>query len=640
MRLVFAHADHETYNRARDRLIDQFLAWAPSRALAPDSTAAAAILDYKHRADGRLARWTCEDVTDVLTSWFPRTVTLAQDAWPSIAPTFDALIDFLVDRDLLDQRGATPAELHARIDASTPALLAGMADERQYDMGKFWGTQMLRHKVDLTDDHAVCEFVDAARAGRIDVDQEALYAILQRQFLQAEPPKQKHPDLPPVLLASDRELAAAAEASTTLHRLRELTVWVGDGRTMTSMERLQLADARELAERLDIDHQFLATARHSEDLPTVSLLLRWALAVRLVRKLKGQIVAVKRAAPLLRKPVELWQRAFSIMPSLGRDLFRGNVDLLFALALPEVVPLLWVSLYSTGRNAPIPVELLHSIANEFLVGRFGTTPDRFRSSIDIHQTRHPIASLLDEAELLGAVRIQSITNREQLAGIAEIVGRDDPDPRRVALTPLGVWGVQRVLLEEGVPAPLAGELAYEDIEYLCVRLAHSESDAIEQELDAWVAHRGPELAASELAAFVERTDDPTHRLLALQALTHTGEVGVETALNMRSRGGAAGAAATLWLIEHKVADPDSVTEQERMLALTESLIAVGENAAIVEVFDTLPANDQIRLLHKINDAGHPRLRTVLDAIADKHPDRTIAKIARKERFTLHRSPDH
>jgi hypothetical protein len=107
--------------------------------------------------------------------------------------------------------------------------------------------------------------------------------------------------------------------------------------------------------------------------------------------------------------------------------------------------------------------------------------------------------------------------------LTALAGRDDPDPTLVALTPIGLWAVRELLLEQGVPAPLVGELVHEDMEYVCVRLAGVRPEVAEAELAAWVAARSPRGAADELARLLRRTDNPAHRALALQALRRNGE---------------------------------------------------------------------------------------------------------------------
>ena len=128
--------------------------------------------------------------------------------------------------------------------------------------------------------------------------------------------------------------------------------------------------------------------------------------------------------------------------------------------------------------------------------------------------------MLDALELLGAVHLTESHDHEMLT---ELAGRDDPDPTLVALTSIGLWGVREMLLEQGVPAPLVGELAGEDVEYVCVRLAGARREVAEAELTAWVAARSARAAADELARLLRRTDEPAHRALALYALRRNGE---------------------------------------------------------------------------------------------------------------------
>lgn len=49
--------------------------------------------------------------------------------------------------------------------------------------------------------------------------------------------------------------------------------------------------------------------------------------------------------------------------------------------------------------------------------------------------------------------------------------RDDPDLTLAALTPIGLWAVNRMLVKQGVPAPVLGELAGTEPSELHRRLA-------------------------------------------------------------------------------------------------------------------------------------------------------------------------
>ncbi|WP_433507159.1 hypothetical protein ACQP04_12195 [Pseudonocardia halophobica] len=532
MRLVFAPGDDQGYAGARDRLLEAFLTWARRRRVSADVFLVAAALDYKYALDRRLGRWTRAHVADALGMWFPRHVTVL-DA-EEVPEAFHALIDFLADADGLDHRSASRAELHAQVRDSTPALLDGIADERNYDLGKFWGVQLRRHGVDPADPRAVQRFLDRARSGEVHIDRAALAEITRREEETPRDPAPA-PELPPVLLPSAAEMVTAAQESSALDLLRKLTVWVRAGRRLTRDGKLGLADALSLADLLGLDQLYRDSARSSTDLPETSMLLHWAKAARLVRPLHGRLVPVKSAAKDLHRPIELWRRVFSAVGRIGDHL--GGTDVfgapsLFGMSLADAFPILWLELYAAG-GGPVPVELFHRLVREAVNEECGCVVDDLAGDAEGRLWRRDVTALLDALELLGAVELGELLDAEELDGLVELAGRDDPDPTIVSLTPMGLWAVHETLIDQGLHAPLPGELADEDLEYVCVRMSEVRSAVAEAELDAWVAARTPADAAREIGRFLARTDDPVHRDLALHALARTGPIGLAEAKRLR-----------------------------------------------------------------------------------------------------------
>ncbi|WP_181782452.1 hypothetical protein [Pseudonocardia pini] len=533
MRLVFAPGDDQGYAGARDRLLDAFGTWARRRRVSADVFLVAAALDYKYALDHRLGRWTRAHVADALGMWFPRHVTVL-DA-DEVPEAFHALIDFLGDHDGLDARSASRAELHAQVLDSTPALLDGIADERNYDLGKFWGVQLRRHGVDPADPRAVQRFLDRARSGEVDIDRAALAEITRREE-QAPRRQVPAPELPPVLLPSAADMVTAAGESVALDLLRRLTVWVRAGRRLTRDGRLTLPDALALADLLGLDQLYRDSARRSTDLPETSLMLHWAKAARLVRPVHGRLVPVKSATKDLHRPIELWRRVFGSVGRIGDHL--GGTDVfgapsLFGMSLADAFPILWLELYAAG-GGPIPVELFHRLVREAVNDSCGCVVDDLAGDAEGRLWRRDVTALLDALELLGAVELGELLDTEELDALVELAGRDDPDPTIVTLTPMGLWAVHETLIDQGLHAPLPGELADEDIEYVCVRMADVRAAVAEAELDAWVAARSQVEAADELSRFLARTDDPVHRDLALHALARTGATGLAAAKRFRS----------------------------------------------------------------------------------------------------------
>ena len=125
------------------------------------------------------------------------------------------------------------------------------------------------------------------------------------------------------------------------------------GRPLTTDGRLLLADARALAAALQVDAFSADLARTADDLPETSLLVAWARQARLIRVVRGRLVPVKGAAPLLGRPIELWHRAFVALGDLGEHFGGSNVfgaPSLFGMSLGEALPILLFELYAAGGD--------------------------------------------------------------------------------------------------------------------------------------------------------------------------------------------------------------------------------------------------------------------------------------------------
>jgi len=523
VRLVFGFDDHEEYQAARERLQSLVVGWARRRGIPVQPALVAAALDHRHGVDGRLGRWTRAHVADALAVWFPRSVAVLDDDRDAVPVALHALIGYLAERDWLDPASATAEQLHAQIDDSTPALHDALADERNRDLGTFWALQLRRHGVAAADPAAVARFLDQVRRGEVDVDRDALAEVTRRDAGPPEPQAAPAaPELPPVLLPGAAALLTSAESAEAVARLRTVVRWVRTGRPLTTDGRLLLADARALAGTLGVDAFSRHHARTADDLPETSLLVAWARQARLLRVVKGRLVPVKSASALLGRPIELWQRAFVALGTLGEHFGGSNVfgaPSLFGMSLGEALPILLLDLYAAGGD-PVPVELFHRRVREAVNERFGCIVDDLAGDVEQRLWRRDVTAVLDALELLGAVHLSESHDHEMLTDLA---GRDDPDPTLVALTSIGLWGGREMLLEQGVPAPVVGELAGEDVEYVCVRLAAARREVAEAELTAWVAARSARAAADELARLLRRTDEPAHRALALYALRRNGE---------------------------------------------------------------------------------------------------------------------
>jgi hypothetical protein len=612
-------------------LLGEFESWAADRGLDVDPFVIETALDLLDRVP---LRWTAGNLHELMVVGFPRKVTMSASEWPGVVPTLHDWIEFLADRH--PTLCGDAATLHAGIDRDTAAFLSAMADERNYGVAKFWTTRMLENGVDTDDETQMQRFLTMVRIGEIDYDGDVLAEIMRRGSFDAEIGAVEFDDadrpLPPVSLPTTDELTTLAASAVLVARLRAFVNWVGTGRAVTATKRLRIADAKALAGLLDVDQPFLARARSSADLPEVSQLVEWARAARLVRVVKNRLVSIKSAAELPDRPLKLWQRAFDAFPRLGPVICLPTGYYVpasqLAELLPEVAPAIWLCLYTAG-GTPVPVELLVEITRDFMTEPVFLGAGALLVDIPERLWRRDLASVLAAMRLLGAVELTTSTDPAERARLVELTGDEDPDLTFVRLTPLGLWGVRDALREEGFDVPLIEDLAGEPVDVMCAALEHATPEVTDTVLTAWVAARGADTAAAELAALCVDAHSSSVRLVAVGGLDHAGAAGVAQARRLRSAGGPAGAVATTWLIQHGALDLSDATEQELMLSLVDNFAALHEHHTLIDDMSAHPLDDQISFVRTLADTDHPARADLLDVISTEHPDRAVATAARK-----------
>jgi hypothetical protein len=208
----------------------------------------------------------------------------------------------------------------------------------------------------------------------------------------------------------------------------------------------------------------------------------------------------------------------------------------------------------------------------------------------------------------------------------------------VRLTPLGLYGVRARMIEAGMSAPAAGDLADQPATVLLEALFAYPDRAARSEADQWLGNRKPADAARELlrAARGDDRDAPRRRLVAQQTLSLLGgeaEPAIREVLDDRELGGL----ARVWLTESGSADVPA-PDQEMVFWLTVDTLAAQ--------LDADAADDEALLEELVSDlvsrhegffamawrVDHPATADVLEAMGRLHPDRAVAKEARKAAF--------
>ncbi|MET8559592.1 hypothetical protein ABZV75_02955 [Streptomyces flaveolus] len=216
---------------------------------------------------------------------------------------------------------------------------------------------------------------------------------------------------------------------------------------------------------------------------------------------------------------------------------------------------------------------------------------------------------------------------------------DDADVARygmVRLTPLGVYGLRARLLEAGFDAPAVGDLADKGADVLLDGTARFGQGAARAETEQWLARREPLAAARELLAAARGADTgaPLRRLRCQQALSLVGAE-AEPALREVLDDPELGGLARVWLSERGAAAVPAPSEDMvfwlTVDTLAAQLAAEGNSAELQALVEGLAAQHS-GFFAAAWRVEHPATAEVLDAMGRLHPDKKVAKQARKAAF--------
>lgn len=206
----------------------------------------------------------------------------------------------------------------------------------------------------------------------------------------------------------------------------------------------------------------------------------------------------------------------------------------------------------------------------------------------------------------------------------------------VRLTPLGVFGVRARLLDAGAHAPAIGDLADRTAAVLLDALTDYPDQAARAEAELWLSGRKPDDAARELLA-ASTGDDlgaPGRRLMCQQALSLLGpeaEPALREVLDNRQLGGL----ARVWLTERGAADVPAPDEAMVFWLTVDTLAAQLDSdhgpELLAELVTGLVAQHD-GFFDAVWRVDHPATSDVLEAMGRLHPDKSVAKTARKAAF--------
>ncbi|HEY1971224.1 MAG TPA: hypothetical protein VGH89_24940 [Pseudonocardia sp.] len=680
MRTYFEPEDTEAFEAAKDLLIRRCMAWAGGQGHSADPFALAAALEFRHHSiDGRLGYWTSGLVEEFLLSHAPRTLSATARDAAGLPEALHLLVRYLHAVGLADPTGDPLADLDAAITKAGAEFPAAMSDERNFGVAKFWLMTAIGQGVDPTDGPAMDRFLSAARAGRIDYDEDVLAHIAERHVREGGGWPERAVAQLPVSLPVDAELAAVAEHTAVVARLRTLVDWVGDGRALTTTGNIKLGDARELLTLLDtgdtidprIGEQVFRT-RSSAELPGLARVVELARKIRLVRVVKNRLVRVAKAAPLLRDGLALWTAAFDALPSLDLLARPGSWvaehTRMLASILDDVLPDVLNTVY--GLPEPMPVIRLAESVWSSCVEAFHL--DALDPSM---ATRWREGVGADLRRLVGV--LAEFGAAELTVGRPDPVYRADLDPDRqwqpddpaslppdardrlwaalepdaepvelVSLTALATRAVRARLLREGRYAPLVGELSDAEPAALLGMIAeHYSPETGAVEIAGWLAaHGGRERGVPRLVEAVRACPFRTRATAMLDVLAQTLP-DRSTFLHGLRGDRQLGPIVTQMLIDDGDIALDDLDPEEGLRVMTEQLLhllEIGGPDAVTDALAQLPADQARDMVTAMAASGHPdrtgvdELRALAHAqLAERQPGRAtmhpLAGVSRSSR---------
>ncbi|MFF4115486.1 hypothetical protein ACFY0P_18690 [Streptomyces sp. NPDC001714] len=462
--------------------------------------------------------------------------------------------------------------------------------------------------------------------------------------------------LPPVRLRSEAELAHAALSTPLLTRAARLARWAGPDTRVDAGGELVEEQLPAAAEVLGLTGED-AVAYAGE---------AWRVAVdaglvEIADEEAGTVAAGEELALLTggspHDVLAVWQAALEtviadasvpdldgIVDALGEG---GEVDFSSLGWDPEaeaefldgVLGNLYLLTVSEGGPGEAPVPLPALAASMIVPSDMGEPTNDV-----LEQVSDAMMRLDDQFRLLepvGLVEYQPVdetlmadAEEEPAAGPV-----DEADVSRygmVRLTPLGAYGLRARLLEAGFEAPAVGELADKGADALLDGTAAFPQGAAQAETEQWLARRESLAAARELLSAARGADAgaPLRRLRCQQALSLLGAE-AEPALREVLDDPELGGLARVWLAERGAAAVPAPS-QDMIFWLTidtvaAQLAAEGNSEELQALVEGL-AQQHSGFFAEAWRVGHPDTADVLEAMGRLHPDKKVAKEARKAAF--------
>jgi hypothetical protein len=563
------------------------------------------------------------DLRELLLRIYPRKITVLDPA--STEDTIPAVRDFLA---YLTERGEMPdgtaRALERELNEIAPRFTEVMMDPSNWGMASSLVHAMAADGVNLDDQAAVDRWINDYNAGLAGFGDEEGYE--DDDFVDLKEAFGLPDQMAPLRLPMPEDLAAQARHAPLMAQLRRLAWWLGAGRAVTEDEELASGDAAEAAAELGVD---VARLTH----------LWWlALDAVFVELDEDEAHAIPGESAHAwdegdeDEVLDLWEMVFALVigdtldaaasldPDRSEELdFSGHgaaLAVTLFLARPDGLPIAEIS------------QVIRAAATDELPP--AQADEAWQSWVRAHGD--PARLLLDLMAELQAIEIAD--------------AEDGPVAR---LMPLGLAAVRTQLVQSGVEIPLLPDTEHMTAAQLIAMAEGVSEEEFTAETAAWLSYRGAEPAARELLA-VAAAADPASRILAVSVVvTELGALAEpvwrDELGRIELRGYAKAALATLSGGDPAAAPLPGLEPDVHDLAwmLTDALAAEGwddpsddvdlePEALAKRLAEAIPAGQELAMFELMARLPHPDAADVLTVIGRRHPDKRIAKLARKAAY--------
>jgi hypothetical protein len=561
------------------------------------------------------------DLTELLLRIYPRKITVLDPA--GAGDTIPAARDFLA---YLAERGEVPERtvraLERELDEIAPRFTGVMMDPSNWGMAGSLVHAMAADGVDLDDQAAVDRWISSYNAGLpgIGYEEEDEDDVVDLKEAFGLPDQ-----MAPLRLPVPQELAAMARHAPLMAQLRKLAWWLGAGRAVTEDEELASGDAAEAAAELGLDVERLQS-------------LWWlALDAEFIELDEDEAHAVPGGSAHVwdegddDEVLDIWEMVFDLVVGDALD-DAASLD-------PERSD----ELDFSGHGAALVVTLFLARPDGFSVADISELI-RVSATAELPPAQAEkawqswVSAHGDPAQLL----------LDLLTGLQAIEVADAEDGPEARLTPLGLAGVRAQLVESGVEIPLLPDAEHMTAAQLIAMAEYASEEEFTTETAAWLSYRIAEPAVRELLA-VAAASDPVSRVLAVGiVVTEIGALAEPVwreALGQAELRAYAKAALITLSGDDPAAAPPELKPDDYDVAwmMTDTLAAEGwddpsddagrePEALAKRLGDAIPAGQEPAMFESMARIPHPDAADVLTVIGKLHPDKKIAKLARKSAY--------